>query len=402
MASEWRTTTLGQVMTLQRGFDLPQSERQPGPYPVVASTGPVGHHLKPMVAGPGVVIGRSGSLGGGQYIRDDFWPLNTTLWVKDFHDNDPRFCYYLLKTLDLAQFNAGSGVPTLNRNHIHPLRVDVPRPPEQRRIAHILGTLEDKIELNRQMNETLEAIARALFKSWFVDFDPVRAKAEGRDPGLPAHLADLFPDSFEDSELGEIPTGWDARPLAEVLAPRNERVGNSDVPEYSSTNDGLKPRAEHFEKQLSRSMAKNKRVIRGDLVFGLSRRVLNFGLMRDPEGGVSPIYKVFSVDNDAVAPDLLERLMRVRPEYYFNAISSSSREGQSISTDALGRLRFVQPLAAAQSAYYRVTRPLFEKATRSRTETRTLAALRDVLLPKLISGELRLNDAEWVVAGVSA
>ena len=88
--------------------------------------------------------------------------------------------------------------------------IQVPIPPlhEQRAIAHILGTLDDKIELNRRMNETLEAIARAIFKSWFVDFDPVHAKAEGRDTGLPPHIADLFPDSFEDSELGEIPKGW--------------------------------------------------------------------------------------------------------------------------------------------------------------------------------------------------
>ncbi len=312
-----------------------------------------------------------------------------------------RFLKYVIGSRAFTDYvttvQTGTAVPHISGGQIRSFEFPLPPLPEQRAIAHILGTLDDKIELNRRTNETLEAIARALFKSWFVDFDPVRAKAEGRDPRLPAHLADLFPDSFEDSELGEIPKGWDARPLAEVLAPRNERVGNSDVPEYSSTNDGLKPRAEHFKKQLSRSMAKNKRVIRGDLVFGLSRRVLNFGLMRDPEGGVSPIYKVFSVDNDAVAPDLLERLMRVRPEYYFNAISSSSREGQSISTDALGRLRFVQPPAAAQSAYYRVTRPLFEKATSSRTETLALAALRDTLLPKLISGEVSVAHAEPIL-----
>ena len=88
---------------------------------------------------------------------------------------------------------------------------------EQRAIAHILGTLDDKIELNRRMNETLEAMARAIFKSWFVDFDPVRAKAEGRDPGLPRHIADLFPDRFEDSELGEIPAGWEVRSFAETV-----------------------------------------------------------------------------------------------------------------------------------------------------------------------------------------
>jgi len=198
--SEWREVCLGDVLTLQRGFDLPKAERQSGPYPVIASTGPVGTHSVAMVQGPGVVIGRSGSLGGGQFIDSDFWPLNTTLWVKDFKSNDRRFCYYLLKSLDLADFNAGSGVPTLNRNHIHPLPVRVPADiEEQRAISSILGALDDKIELNRRMNETLEAMARALFKSWFVDFDPVKAKAEGRQP---AHMdpatAALFPDRLDD------------------------------------------------------------------------------------------------------------------------------------------------------------------------------------------------------------
>ncbi len=185
MAGEWVETTRGDVLTLQRGFDLPESERRSGPYPVIASTGPVGTHDQAMVQGLGVVIGRSGSLGGGQFIEGNFWPLNTMLWVKGFKGNDPRFCYYLLKSLGFAHFNAGSGVPTLNRNHIHPLPVTVPTSPtEQRAIAHILGTLDDKIELNRRMSETLEAMARALFKSWFVDFEPVRAKQDKRPLAL--------------------------------------------------------------------------------------------------------------------------------------------------------------------------------------------------------------------------
>jgi type I restriction enzyme, S subunit len=254
MAGEWIDTTLGGVLTFQRGFDLPETERKPGPYPVIASTGPVGTHLEATVKGPGVVIGRSGSLGGGQYIAGDFWPLNTTLWVKDFKGNDRRFCYYLIKSLDLAQFNAGSGVPTLNRNHIHPIPLSVPKDPtEQRAIAHILGTLDDKIELNRRMNATLEAMARAIFKSWFIDFDPVRRNAararnqpspdasrhplpvgEGLGEGsvdelLPSPrgrragdeggiegLDALFPHRFENSELGQIPAGWEAHSLDEI------------------------------------------------------------------------------------------------------------------------------------------------------------------------------------------
>lgn len=151
-AARWRATTLGQVVTLQRGFDLPIAKRKTGPYPVVASTRLVGTHHRAMVRGPGVVVGRSGSIGGGQFIKSDFWPLNTTLWVKDFNSNDPRFCYFLLKSLNLKQFNVGSGVPTLNRNHIHPLPISVPPIAEQRAIAHILGTLDDKIELNHRMN----------------------------------------------------------------------------------------------------------------------------------------------------------------------------------------------------------------------------------------------------------
>lgn len=214
---EWRDTTLGDILTLQRGFDLPRDQRRSGKVPVIASTGIVGFHDGAKVHAPGVVIGRSGSLGGGQYVTEDFWPLNTTLWVKDFKGNSERFCYYLIKSLDLGQFNAGSGVPTLNRNHVHPLPVRCPPVNEQKAIAHILGTLDDKIGLNRRMNETLEGIARTIFKSWFVDFDPVRAKAEGRETGLPKEIEDLFPASFEESELGEIPKGWKVGSVSDLV-----------------------------------------------------------------------------------------------------------------------------------------------------------------------------------------
>ena len=123
-----------------------------------------------------------------------------------------------------------TGVPKTNVAYLRGFPIPLPPLAEQKAIAHILGTLDDKIELNRRMNETLEAMARALFKSWFVDFDPVRAKAEGRDPGLPKHLADLFPDSFEESELGEIPKGWRITPLPEVVEVNPPRtVGRGEV-----------------------------------------------------------------------------------------------------------------------------------------------------------------------------
>lgn len=161
--------SLSDAITLQRGFDLPTSQRQAGSYPVVASTGIASTHCAAKVKGPGVVIGRSGSIGGGQYIDADFWPLNTTLWVKDFKGNHPRFIYYLLKSIDFSSFNAGAAVPTLNRNHLAAIKVQLPELEEQKKIADILGAIDEKIELNRQMNQTLEQIGQALFRHYFID-----------------------------------------------------------------------------------------------------------------------------------------------------------------------------------------------------------------------------------------
>jgi type I restriction enzyme S subunit len=217
MAGEWKRLPLGEFVTLQRGHDLPDERRRSGNVPVLGSFGVTGWHDEAKARGPGVTVGRSGaSFGVVSYSSCDYWPLNTALYVIDFHGNDERFAYYLLKVFDFKRYNSGSAQPSLNRNFVHPVRVDVPPLAEQRAIAHILGTLDDKIELNRRMSETLETMVRALFKSWFVDFDPVHAKAEGRDPGLPKVLAELFPGRLVDSELGEIPLGWEAGTFNDV------------------------------------------------------------------------------------------------------------------------------------------------------------------------------------------
>lgn len=222
MAGEWRTVKLGDILTLQRGFDLPKHNRVEGGVPVVSSSGMSGTHNEAKVQPPGVVTGRYGTIGQVYFLRQPFWPLNTTLWVKDFKGNDEQFCYYLLQTLDYFSCSDKAAVPGVNRNHLHELAITVPPLSEQRAIAHILGTLDNKIELNRRMNRTLEEMARAIFKSWFVDFDPVRAKMEGRWkkgeslPGLPADLWDVFPDRLVNSELGPIPEGWEVGALDQV------------------------------------------------------------------------------------------------------------------------------------------------------------------------------------------
>src|SRR5713226_1647848 len=185
MADEWRDSVLGDVIELKRGYDLPQQDRQSGNFPIVSSSGVTDFHAEAMVKGPGVVTGRYGTLGQVFYVPTDFWPLNTTLYVRDFRGNDPRFISYFLRCVDFLAYSDKAAVPGLNRNHLHQARIRFPVDiVEQRAIARVLGSLDDKIELNTQANETLEAMVRAIFKSWFVDFDLVRAKTHGGEVAL--------------------------------------------------------------------------------------------------------------------------------------------------------------------------------------------------------------------------
>ena len=219
MSSEWIDSTLGEFVRLQRGHDLTASEQQPGAVPIMGSAGPNGTHNEALAKGPGVVIGRSGASAGRVHFSEvDYWPHNTCLYVTDFLGNNPRFAYYLLQTLDLAAFNSGSAQPSLNRNFLYSIPLKIPQSVEQDGIVEVLKALDDRITLLRETNATLEAIAQALFKSWFVDFDPVRAKMEGRAPeGMDEATAALFPDSFEETELGVVPKGWRLLPLAEAM-----------------------------------------------------------------------------------------------------------------------------------------------------------------------------------------
>jgi type I restriction enzyme, S subunit len=145
--SDWENTTLGEVITLQRGYDLPSRERKPGNVPIVTSSGIAGTHIEARAKGPGVVTGRYGTIGEVFFINEDYWPHNTTLYVKDFKGNDPLFVSYLLKTIDLQYFSGKSGVPGVNRNDLHEISIEIPYPPEQRTIAGVLSDVDALITL---------------------------------------------------------------------------------------------------------------------------------------------------------------------------------------------------------------------------------------------------------------
>ncbi len=167
--SEWKEYKLGEIITLQRGYDLPRAKMKNGEIPVAGSNGIIGYHDQYTTEGPGITIGRSGNIGVPKFYKGNFWAHNTVLYVKDFHGNDEKFVYYLLQTIDFTQFNTGSAVPSLNRNHVYELNISIPLLSEQKRIASILGSLDDKIDLLHRENETLEAMAETLFRKWFED-----------------------------------------------------------------------------------------------------------------------------------------------------------------------------------------------------------------------------------------
>ncbi len=400
----WAERPLGEVATLQRGFDLPSHQRRPGRVPIVSSSGHSDVHAEAKVAPPGVVTGRYGTIGQVFFVTEPFWPLNTTLYVRDFQGNDPRFVYYLLHSVDFESCNDKSGVPGVNRNDLHRLLVDVPPSiGEQRAIAEVLGALDDKIELNRQMNGTLEEMASGLFRSWFVDFDPVVAKAEGRRPfGMDAATAALFPAAFQsDPTWGDLPKGWTTDALDAIadfrngLALQNFRPVPSEprlpVIKIAQMRTGRPDSDEWSTADIDPSCILDD----GDIVFSWS-------------GSLAVV--VWCGGRGALNQHLFKVTSAKFPKWFFHQWTLHHLpEFQGIAADKattmghirrfhLTEARCVVPPAPVIAAANRQMAPWLDLYIQNALESRTLAALRDALLPKLLSGEVRLKQAESVVA----
>ncbi len=315
------------------------------------------------------------------------------------------YLYYLLKGSEEFLLNSveftGIGAGKLETPFLQDLVFPIPTREEQVLITDFMIALDDKIELNRKTNETLEAMAKALFKSWFMDFDPVRAKSEGRPTGLPAEISDLFPDSFEDSELGDIPSGWSVRKLRDFIKPVKERQGDRNIEEYSATVTGIEPRDSRFKKNLSSSGGKNKVALEGDLVFGLSRRTINFGRMAQPIGAFSSVYEVFrSTPGSTISTKIVEQCIRSRISEFMVILKPAAREGQAIDRELLLEQLIADFPEQVNAQLEILLEPVSKRIELTSEHIFALAQLRDALLPKLISGEIRIPDAEKILEEV--
>ena len=313
-----------------------------------------------------------------------------------------RFLLYALQS-PLVQHEirvnegTGSTVSNFRIPLLEALRVPAPPISEQRAIAHILGTLDDKIELTRRTNETLEAMARALFKSWFVDFDPVRAKAEERVSHLPGVIADLFPDSFAQSRLGLIPKGWSARSIYEIA----EVVYGAPFASSQFNTKGVgKPLIrirdladESPEVRTAEVQSKGYIVKPGDIVVGMDGEFRSY-LWGGEEGWLNQRVCVF-------APKL-----GVSAAFVRNAITQLLADVEStesattvihIGKSDIDRFLVVIPAQPVLHAFNDFAQPWYDRIVIGKQESRTLSLLRDALLPKLISGEIRIKDAEQIL-----
>ncbi|MCL4692080.1 MAG: restriction endonuclease subunit S [Candidatus Hydrogenedentes bacterium] len=322
----------------------------------------------------------------------------------------PRFLRYFLvspamQSEMLAWSHAGATRKALTKGMIESFNVPKPDPTIQGRIAHILGTLDDKIELNRRMNRTLEKMAAAIFKSWFIDFDPVHAKADGRDTGLPAEIADLFPDSFQDSSLGPIPKGWKARPLPEAIDinPKRTLAKGALAPFLEMSN--MPTRGPSPDAWRLREMGSGMKFVNGDTLVARITPCLENGktafvdFLADGEvGWGSTEYIVLRPLGDIppVFAYLLARTSDFRNFAIQQMTGSSGR--QRVAADSLTKYQIVGPEIDSPifRAFGQIVTPLFRRIIAASRQSRNLSKMRDTLLPKLMNGELDVPSVATV------
>lgn len=350
----------------------------------------------------GATLGKIG------FVRSTDLPalLNQNMWRIRAKPEvaDPRFVHYAFRYAVKSSLGwaSGSARDFVRRDDYRNLLILVPSMTEQQAIGALLGALDDKIELNRRTNETLEDIVRALFKSWFIDFDPVRAKVEARAPTLPRRIADLFPDSFEDSELGEIPRGWQLGHFGDV----------ADNPRRGASPSEIQPTTPYIalEHMPRKSIALSEwgtaaGVESGKFVFHAGE--ILFGKLRPyfHKVGVAPVDGVCSTDILVVIPKsddwfgfVLGHVSSEAFVEYTNAGSTGTKMPRTNWTD-MARYAVVLPPEPLAAAFAELIRPFISRILKAIHQSRTLGTLRNTLLPKLVSGEVRLRDAERIVGG---
>lgn len=409
MSAHFPLTKLGSLIELANGKTSPNRSENGG-WPVFGSNGVIGAADEANSDAETIVIGRVGSYCGSVYYSP------TRCWVTDNAirgtakgQNSAIFLYYLLKQLNLNNWRSGSGQPLLNQSTLNSIEVRVPTPDIQRAVGSFLAALDDRIDLLRETNATLEAIAQALFKSWFVDFDPVHANAGTQAPSLPPEIQALFPATFTDTPQGPIPEGWEFGTIAdlgEVICGKTPATSEplnygTDVPFITIPDMHGKLVVTNTARSLSKVGANTqaKKFLRAGSICvsciatpGLVVRVTVPSQTNQQINSVVPLPKW----GDSYPLFALQRVGEL-----VRAEGSGGSVFHNLNKSGFEKIPMLLPDVNTVGAFNNVAESLVAKITENQKTTQSLAELRDTLLPRLISGQLRLPEAEQAIAAIT-
>jgi restriction endonuclease S subunit len=374
--SEWKERKLEDVVQLKRGFDLATRNRRSGPFPVVGSAGISGWHNEGPIPGPALVLGRAGaSMGVASYCETErFWPLNTALFAEDFKGNDPRFIFHLFQVTDLTGFNSGSVQPMLNRNYIRNVTVRIPGLNEQRAISMILGALDDKIAVNEAVSETTRVLARAYFRAAVESADAYDVELSSVVEFLNRGVAPRY---TEDESQLRVLNQKCVREGRVNLTP-SRRTLSDKVPDVkllrmcdvlvNSTGTGTLGRLARWTRQEVCTVDSHITIVRFDA------------------HKADPVCAGFAMLN---------------AQSEIEALGEGSTGQTELGRTQLSAVRIIMPSRDRASRLRPVLDALESRGDSALEESDSLASLRDTLLPKLMSGEIRVRDAEKVVEEVT-
>ncbi len=395
-------TTLGSILEFQRGYDLPKSQFVTGLYPVVSSNGILGYHNEFRAKGPGVTIGRSGTVGIPHFYEFDFFPHNTTLFVKDFKGNDPKYIYYLLKTLRLNNRKSGSGVPTMNRNHLHPIDVyahlDVK---VQHKISSILSTLDSKIEVNNKINANIEILITSIFENWFIQYD--FPDEQGR-PYKSSGGTMVWSEELK----CEYPRDWLVDALEKYITfdrgisyTTKDIESGHGVPMINLASIDIHRNYKPNElKFYSGKFDDNKLVKFGDMLVACTDLTRNADIIGSPII-VPKEYDKYLYSMDLAKVNILSDeivdlylYMTLRTKFYHHYIKyfASGTNVLHLNLDGIGWYPCVIPPIKIQQNFAKAIKKLIHMQTVVINENNALTSLRDWLLPMLMNGQIKVSD----------
>ena len=432
---EWIETTVGEYCPFIYGKALPQSKRISGNIPVYGSNGIVDFHNSSCVNTAGVIIGRKGSVGAIHLSEKPFWVIDTAFYIVNDDLEELKFTYYLLKTLGLSEMNSDSAVPGLNRENAHSLKIKIPKDKFHRcEIGKRLSIFDQKIQLNTQINQTLEQIAQALFKSWFVDFDPVRAKVQALSDGLSLEQAELaamqaisgktaeeltalsqtqpdryaelaetakaFPCEMEEIDGVEVPKGWEYKPADELFDIGIGKTPPRKETEWFSTNPG------DMQWISIKDMGNSGVFITESSEFLTNQAVDKFNIRKIPENTVLLSFKLTigrvsittceTTTNEAIAHFKITDKSFLTTEYLylffqqfdFNSLGSTSSIATAVNSKTIKGIEILIPNEELIKAFQMKISNIFAQIKNLTMENKNLVETRDLLLPKLLNGEI--------------